>query len=218
MEYIKFYEEFNTSMFNIDILKQLKSFKAKEKYCNETLTRVAAGSSRIVYRIDNNRVLKLAKNNKGYLQNYKEYDVSKLYSDIVAKVLEDGYNEITDKYDWLISEAGTKISKKKFEVLSKINFDKYSSYISYEFYSTNPQLDRGGHSARIAKSNLTEQDFDYILNECDDFVHEVCALMADYEIMVGDLTRISSYGTVKRNGEDVLVLLDYGADKDYFNL
>ena len=58
--------------FNMDEFKMLKTFAARIKYCQARLQRISSGSSRIVYKIDNEKVLKLAKNRKGIAQNEAE--------------------------------------------------------------------------------------------------------------------------------------------------
>ena len=42
------------SNFNMEIFKSIKSFKDRINYCKERLSRIGAGSSRIVYAIDDN--------------------------------------------------------------------------------------------------------------------------------------------------------------------
>jgi mRNA-degrading endonuclease RelE of RelBE toxin-antitoxin system len=61
-------EDYPTS-WSIEEFKKLNSFNARIKYCNQHLTRISSGSSRVVYKIDDEKVLKLAKNKKGLAQN-----------------------------------------------------------------------------------------------------------------------------------------------------
>ena len=42
------------------VFKSLPSFAARVRYCNEKLQRISSGSARIVYKIDDEKVLKLA--------------------------------------------------------------------------------------------------------------------------------------------------------------
>lgn len=55
--------------FNFDEFKSLKSFAQRVRYCDEHLQKLGSGSSRIVYVVDNDKVLKLAKNKKGLAVN-----------------------------------------------------------------------------------------------------------------------------------------------------
>ena len=50
--------------FDLEQFRTLKSFNQRIQYCNKTLKRLSSGSSRIVYQIDNARVIKLAQNKK----------------------------------------------------------------------------------------------------------------------------------------------------------
>ena len=54
--------------FNMDEFKILNKFTERVKYCDQHLKKISAGSGRIVYMIDNTKVLKLAKNQKGVAQ------------------------------------------------------------------------------------------------------------------------------------------------------
>ena len=56
--------------FDLNQFKSIKSFKGKVLYAKEKLGNpIGMGSSRVVFRVDDNKVLKLAKNPKGQAQN-----------------------------------------------------------------------------------------------------------------------------------------------------
>ena len=50
--------------FNMEEFKSLKSFAKRMEYCKSRLPRLGAGSSRVVFRVDDDKVLKLAKKRK----------------------------------------------------------------------------------------------------------------------------------------------------------
>jgi len=59
--------------FDIFNFKNIRSYAGKLRYAESHLGRpIGRGSSRVVYRVDNNKVLKLAKNKKGIAQNETE--------------------------------------------------------------------------------------------------------------------------------------------------
>ena len=62
------------TQFDMNLFKSLKTFKERIEYCEANLKKIGSGSSRIVYQVDNNKVLKLAKNKKGIAQNETEID------------------------------------------------------------------------------------------------------------------------------------------------
>jgi hypothetical protein len=51
----------------------------------------------------------------------------------------------------------------------------------------------------------------------DEFVYDMFQYIGNYDVPVGDLTRLSSYGLVKRNGQDAIVLIDYGLSSDVYS-
>lgn len=54
--------------FNMEEFKSISRFASRIKYCETHLQRISSGSGRIVYKIDDEKVLKLAKNPKGVAQ------------------------------------------------------------------------------------------------------------------------------------------------------
>lgn len=44
----------------------------------------------------------------------------------------------------------------------------------------------------------------------NEFIYSIFNYIGDYDVPTGDLTRLNSYGLVKRGGEDTIVLIDYG--------
>ena len=210
MKYLKkFNENFN---FNIDHFKTLNTFQKRKNYCDENLVRINSGSSRIVYKLKDNVCLKLAKNKRGYIQNDNENEdwLQKCYGDILSKLYE---ADSGDNCVWLISELAKKTTEKRFEELIGISFELYVHYISHVYYSNRPHLDRTRNLERMHKSFLDKED---IKNEEKYyFAERVHGLIQDADIAVGDLARIASYGEVIRDGESMIVIVDYGADDTY---
>lgn len=68
--------------FNFNNLLALPSYTKRVNYVEEKLQRISSGSSRIVYKIDEEKVLKVAKNKKGLSQNIVESDwgIQSMYS------------------------------------------------------------------------------------------------------------------------------------------
>ncbi len=74
-------EEDYPTNFNLEEFSNLTSFKQRKEYCQERLKRIAMGTSRITYMVDDTKVLKLAYNKKGLAQNDIEATYSR-YSDV----------------------------------------------------------------------------------------------------------------------------------------
>jgi len=79
--------------FNMEEFKQIRSFSERVRYCENRLRRISSGSGRIVYQIDDQKVLKLAKNQKGIAQNEVESDNFLQSYSIVARVFEGDDND-----------------------------------------------------------------------------------------------------------------------------
>jgi hypothetical protein len=50
----------------------------------------------------------------------------------------------------------------------------------------------------------------------NEFVYEMLSFMSNYDIPVGDLGRLSTYGLVNRDGSDTIVMIDYGLTNDVY--
>lgn len=48
----------------------------------------------------------------------------------------------------------------------------------------------------------------------NEFIYNIFTFMGGYDTPVGDLKRLNSYGLVKRDGVDTIVLIDYGITWD----
>lgn len=194
------------SKFNLEIFKALGSFNKRVLYCNEHLERMSSGSSRVAYYIGNNKVLKLAKNAKGIAQNEVEINYSGEYyiREILAEVFE--YDEDSK---WLIMEKAEKVTKSKFKEIVGISFDDYEKIISYYEY----QYKGTKRDIKRPRPEFLTQD----LEEDTELIYNISNYIGNYDIIPGDLKRLSTYGIVKRDGKEKIVLIDYGLDQEVYN-
>ncbi len=200
-----FIEEEYPESFDMEFFKTLKSFASRKKYCEQHLKRISSGSSRIVYLIDNDKVLKLAWNKKGIAQNEIESEYSNYHdlSDIIAKVFDAHPDNL-----WIEMELAKKLTPSLFKQVVGFNFNDYSAAIHNYYYNNNPSK----YSYKIkVDDNLVSQMWE------DEFVYDMFQYIGNYDVPVGDLTRLSSYGLVKRNGQDAIVLIDYGLSSDVYS-
>lgn len=198
-------EDYPTS-FNMEVFKSLKTFKERIKYCESNLKKIGSGSSRIVYQIDDEKVLKLAKNSKGIAQNEVEIDYSH-YNDInyiFAKVFDYEKNNL-----WLEMELARKVTKGEFKRITGFNFDDFSAAV-YNYGNT-------VHNTRSSNMNVNvdKEVVDQMWE--DEFVYSIFNFIVNYQIPVGDLRRLSSYGIVNRDGKDSLVLVDFGLNEQVYS-
>lgn len=186
------------SSFNMEEFKLLTSFRKRIAYCEKHLKRISSGSSRIVYQIDNEKVLKLAKNKKGLAQNEVEHTYSNdpYISDIFAEVLDAD----TDNFLWIEMELARKVTKPLFKSIVGIPFDEYTKVLQYYDSTANPQKYK--HYSIPEPDNM-EDHWE------DEFFRGMFDYLGNFNVPVGDLMKLSSYGIVRNNE---IVLIDYGFD------
>lgn len=190
------------SSFNMEEFKSLSTFKSRIQYCQSRLVRIAAGSSRIAYRVDNEKVLKLAMNTKGLAQNEAEggdYYIQTL--DIFAKVF-----DVDEKFRWIEMESAIKAKPSDFKRLTGYDFNFICGFIDYVYTWYSPIRKYRDDSLDEKYKEISNDSYNYgtIFGDLIDY-------MTNFQIKgVGDLKRISSWGIVIRDGEETLVLIDFG--------
>lgn len=207
-------ENMENEQFSLDALEKLHSFAGKIRYCEAHLQRISQGSSRIVYRFDNNTVLKLAKNPKGLAQNEEEVSKSN-ESDLFAHVFRfEGEN-----CSWIVSEYARKATAADFRRLTGHDFKFVKEYIKLSasqysrsrFNRWNPSPEWEEFLEGVMNMETPNWEFFYEINE----------YLTNYQLEAwGDLTRPSTWGVASRQNGDELVIVDYGlsdevADKYY---
>ena len=195
--------------FNARQLSQIPSFAGRLKYCKQMLgPTFGSGSSRVIFEIDDDKILKLAKNKKGVAQNEFELETSR-YSDAVVKVI-----DCDDDCTWLVEENCIPAKEQDFERIIGLPFETYCDLI---IWYSNKYRRISSHLYTISPKEAQEIA-DQLWNDDEGgFVVQMFDLMGDYQLPNGDLTRISSYGMVKRNGTPQIVLIDSGLNDDIYN-
>lgn len=196
-------EDYPTS-WNVEEFQQLRNFAERKRYCDTHLQKISAGTGRIVYKIDNEKVLKLAKNEKGIAQNETETGLSinnSYYSNILARIF--NYDQ---KDRWNEMELARKVTPTAFKQMVGVTIDQFRMYLR-NYQSRNS----GGRQIfGIAK------EIEEIMNESE-FVNDVIGFMNDTELGAGDLGKLNSWGLVHREGSDSLVMIDYGLTGDVYD-
>lgn len=113
---------------------------ARERFDLSKLKRMASGSDRIVYELDNTRVIKIAKTARGLQQNIYEGSSDLVNEGLLPEVYEEGLNyvvvekvvpikarDIVPTYDVEGEQNGTERADKMFAELSKFSQQDYDS-------------------------------------------------------------------------------------------
>ncbi len=103
--------------FNVNDLKNIRSYKGRIFYLKNKLQLLGQGSSRMVFNIDGKKVIKVAKNAKGIAQNFLEAEIGQdyYYKDVVTEVF-----EYDPDFVWLISEYASKFTEAEFKKIEQL--------------------------------------------------------------------------------------------------
>jgi hypothetical protein len=190
--------------FDIFSFKNISSYAGKLRYGETHLGKpLGKGSSRVVYRVDNNKVLKLAKNKKGIAQNEAEINWANDYyfEDILAKIFD--YDR--DNSYWVEMEVAYRVKPNDFRRLWKINFKDLWVYLKNkndENRSRRPMF----HIEPELKEQLDNNEY----------VARLVDFMMNSNSPAGDLSKMNSWGLVHRPEGDAIVLIDFGLTNNVY--
>lgn len=191
--------------FSFQQLEDINSYAGKLRYAKSHLKKLASGSARVVYMVDDTKVLKMAKNKKGLAQNSVEAQGYLQNYEIAAQVFEtDG-----DDY-WIEMEYARKVSKADFKRITGISIDELDNYLKHVRLQMKGRYGFGYHIDTDLKERLEESEF----------VQDLMRFIYDNDMESGDMGRLSTWGKVLRDNEERIVLIDYGLTnsvfKDYY--
>ena len=193
--------------FNLQEFSKLPTFKARKQYCDERLPKLGQGSSRIAYKVDNEKALKIAFNKKGIAQNEHEADWGKNLYKIFGEI----YEADTDNYTWIEMELARTSKKQDFKRILGVTFEETCDLIKYCF----EQYD---HNSRykLYYSTMVEELYERLVEqEESEFFCNMQRFIYDYQpFTIMDWLKTSSWGVVQRNGKEELVIIDDGMDED----
>jgi mRNA-degrading endonuclease RelE of RelBE toxin-antitoxin system len=189
--------------FSFEEFNNIRSYNGKLKYANERLKKLSSGSSRVVYQVDDEKVLKIAKNKKGLAQNETEADWSKDAYDVTAKVFEN-----SPEYFWVEMEFAKKLTPTRFKQLTGISIQDMQTAMRVLRERMRP-------IKNLAPLKLTpEAEAKLYENE---FYLDIERFIADYDMETGDFGRLNSYGEVIRDRQPKIVLVDFGVTQQTWN-
>lgn len=160
------------------------------------------GSARIVYELDNNKVLKVAHNDAGVAQNSVEINCNLLenYKELITNIYS---YDIDNKWVEVETAIDAKISD--FIELVGVEHEDFRRYLSY--CSSKFRNERSPYKLEDSHINKLNNNI---------FVQNVVKFMERIDAMAGDFGALHSWGVVERNGHKQLVLIDYGVTYDVY--
>lgn len=184
--------------FSFEELSSLTSFAQRVKYCKEHLGfPIGNGSSRMVFQLDDEKCLKLAKNQKGIAQNGAEFDWGAQSYDVVPNI----YDKADDD-GWIVSEYVLPAKAKDIKVCLGIDFQTFCSFVrtAYSYYS---------YKGRMLWGKMSDEQFEDLLDKSE-WLCNLYNYMADFQLPAGDFERLVNLGLTQRDGQPHLVILDTG--------
>lgn len=200
------------SNFSLEEFSQLKTFKDRIEYCNKRLQKLGKGSSRIAYKVDDEKVLKIAMNRKGIAQNMHEADYFRNNFECFAKI----YNADENNYTWIEMELAEKIKESDFKTLLGISFEQILVILEYmhTIYDTRYIPEMNETDMKFAEKFMKDE----VYTEKNKYFYDVYIYMTDYSPKTtADWRNIRNWGVATRNGKKVPVIIDDGLDVDIWN-
>lgn len=191
--------------FSFKNLEMIGSFRGRVNYATEHFgSHIGKGSSRMVFQIDDEWILKLAINEKGIAQNEVEaqYDYYKDEMSCFPHI----NREMSDMqgYKFIVSEYVLPAKSADFKHCFNMTFNEFASFIRK----------CGEHQSRYGLYGAMDEENFYELIEEDDDLREIYDYISNYDAPIGDLTRIANWGITMRDGYPTMVILDSGLTHD----
>jgi len=170
------------------------------------------GSSRIAYALDSDRVVKIATNAAGLKQNELEVFAGNdpMVDAILARVL-----DYSDDFYWVVAERVTPLDEMNIKMAEEMTGVTWSKVLDAVGLPGRKEYDRTEPMAGI-KVDLDSKS--KVSSGClggDEFLDAVRTFVGRYKgMLLGDLTKVSSWG---RNKRGCLVLLDYGITRKKYD-
>ena len=194
--------------FRLDALRDMP-LKKRVAYCKQWLGQpIGKGSSRIVFQLDDETVLKLAMNKAGIEQNAEEYQLGNDYYaksnyDFLVKVY-NGSDE--DNNEWLVSEYVLPAQAKDFKKITGQPFNVVQEFIYWVLSTANPQM-----QMRWRRPISDDEAVDIINNDPTGFFQNLEDFIKNYDYLANvDLVALCNWGLVLRDGKPSMVILDTG--------
>jgi hypothetical protein len=151
-------------------------------------------------------VLKLAINKKGLAQNEAECDWYLQQTGICAKVY-----DADDNYKWIEMQRAVKAKPSDFKRLTGYSFKFLQAFVGWVH-------EKYARRRNWGRNMDFDEEIDKLINS-DEYYDTIFACIHDYMSNTGleaygDLQRISSWGVVSENGQERLVLIDFGLNND----
>ena len=128
------------------------------------------------------------------------------------------YEKDGENFLWLEMEKAEKLTERKFKQLTGQSFETVCKFVFYLFKQYT--------SRRLYFMSMSDDEAEQLINPNElfpetnygvDFFGKVKEYISNYQpdlATVQDMNQISTWGIVKRNGKEEVVIVDYGVDEE----
>ena len=196
--------------FSLDVLSGINSFRGRYNYCKLHIgNSIGKGSSRVVFQLSDQKVLKLAINQKGIAQNgqegQKDYYLEQM--GIVPEIYDSD-----DEGKWIVTEYVLPATAKDFKECLGIDENTF-----YRFLITSYALRYGKRNlGYLCGNNMMDTSTYEEMSENEDLMNWD-EYIGGYKPPIGDMLVRRNYGMTLRNGYPTIVLLDNGLTDEIYN-
>lgn len=207
---LKYLNEAQNDVFSLETLSSLNSFKKRYEYCVQNVGKPQGkGSSRVCFQLSDDKILKLAYNDKGIAQNNQEYDGYLDDLGIVPHTYDIDRNGL-----WIISEYVLPAKTADFKHCLNMSFKDFCKFIDtcHMWRFDSPKAKSLSETGDI----MTIEEYDYILENNEDLA-PFDDYIGNYNPPIGDLKAIRNYGMTMRYGYPTIVILDTGLSEEIYD-
>lgn len=206
-----------TIPFSYEELNRFDSFDDKVQYCESHLTNVGNGSSRAVFKLDDKKVLKVAKDEKGVAQN--KHEATAVSLSIFAKVF-----NVADDHSWIEMEAATIPTKEDINRVFGIDYEDFCSIVSYMTNKCGISEVLGGSSDRefLEKYDVFQTPYETesgMTEACWTYLGGMWLWLCTKPSFVEywESIQLDNLGIVMRGGVETIVIVDFGVNKAIYD-
>lgn len=195
-------KEAQDEIFSLTTLSMLPDYKSRIRYCNQHIgTNCGRGSSRVTYQLTDERVLKLAYNDKGLKQNQAEIKITNQYGSLTPQIFESNPDGL-----WLVSEYVLPAKRQDFKYCCGVEWQNFEKFVQTCVATRNNNLEKWGDYVFDENTfqSLLQQDSSGFLKSLNEYVAD------NVDVDDYDLIKLCNYGLTVRSGQPTLVLLDSG--------
>jgi len=192
------------TVLKLDELDGMNTPYEMMRFLGKNFKRLGKGSSRFVYEVFEDAVIKFGFNQAGIFQNRNEIENSQHEKEIFPRIIResgDGFGT------WILVERVIPFNSRR---------ESRNIFRLYEGISWQEYLDYLYNIVAIQNNNLSVEEIDEMWREIEEverksnLARRIHRLVDSGFVNVGDLTTLTHYGVIK--GRRQVVILDYGYD------